>query len=156
MGSLKKFFIVFSLVLMTSFVARSSELRIHLKNGGDLSFILDTKPVITFEGESLIVQCEDASYSAYLYEILYYEYIEIATDIESYQKKEDNLIIIDGHILYSKFPNGSNVRVYSLDGMMLGSYKIDNGGYVDLNLTSLPKGIFILKTPLTSIKIANK
>ena len=48
------------------------------------------------------------------------------------------------------------MRVYTTDGRMAGSYRIADNGSADIDLTTLGKGLYIVKTPKTSIKILNQ
>jgi hypothetical protein len=51
---------------------------------------------------------------------------------------------------------GDTVTLYTADGKTLTSVEADSNGRASVSLSSLPKGIFILRTPTQSYKIINK
>lgn len=51
---------------------------------------------------------------------------------------------------------GAKITVYQIGGQVVKSIAADNEGKAELNLSNLPKGIFIIKTPTKSIKIINR
>ena len=82
--------------------------------------------------------------------------IEETTEVGIVQKNASKPTCVNGHVIFSQLKAGSKVYVYAVDGRQLRLYTADNMGFVDVNLTTLPKGIYILKNPDTEIKITNR
>ena len=61
-----------------------------------------------------------------------------------------------GHLYIANAKTGDVVRVYTTDGRMVGAYRISDNGNADIDLTTLGKGLYIVKMPKTSIKILNQ
>ena len=51
---------------------------------------------------------------------------------------------------------GDVVRIYRVNGTLVKAVKADAQGHAALELSQLPNGIFIIKTPTNSIKIINR
>lgn len=79
-----------------------------------------------------------------------------ATGVESAQENTSKTTCVNGHVLFSQLQTGSKVYVYAVDGRQISLYTADSMGIVDVDLTILPKGIYILKSPDTEIKITNR
>ena len=56
----------------------------------------------------------------------------------------------------SGLKEGANVGIYGLNGRLISAVRADAAGHVTLNLSSLPKGIYILRTPTRSFKFVNQ
>ena len=51
---------------------------------------------------------------------------------------------------------GARVAIYNLNGTQISSVTADGEGRVALDFSSLPKGVYILRTPTKSFKFMNK
>ena len=51
---------------------------------------------------------------------------------------------------------GAKVAIYNLNGTQISSVTADGEGRVALDFSSLPKGVYILRTPTKSFKFMNK
>ena len=78
------------------------------------------------------------------------------TGVESVQGNTSKTTCVNGHVIFSQLQTGSKVYVYAADGRQISLYTADSMGIVDVDLTILPKGIYILKSPDTEIKITNR
>lgn len=146
---------MFLLIPMSCFQLQAEEnLVFHLKNGEKTVIALDKKPVITFEKDNMVVTSEDSQYSVPMKNIASYDFSE-ATEVEQVLEKTGKPVFSNGHVVFSKLKVGSRVFVYAIDGKQLQCYTADSSGYVDVDLTTLSKGIYILKSPGTNIKITN-
>ena len=56
----------------------------------------------------------------------------------------------------SGLKEGANVGIYDLNGRLISAVRADAVGHATLNLSSLPKGIYILRTPTRSFKFVNQ
>jgi hypothetical protein len=131
---------------------------VHIKgaNKRTISITLEEKPIITFEGENLIVTTKNNRGSFPLEFVDYYEIAESTTSIEQPQSHPQKTVIANGHVVISQLADGSKVRVYTIDGKQVGNYTAGNTGQVDIDLKALPKGIFVISSPGISFKITNR
>lgn len=61
-----------------------------------------------------------------------------------------------GHVYMTNLKAGDSISIYDADGRLAGQQTVGSDGRVDVDLTTLTKGVYIVKTPATSIKIINK
>lgn len=148
--------VVLLLFLSCLWMQAQEVLVIHLQAGGDASFALAQQPVITLEGESMVVKGSQINYSVPISDVAYYHFAASGTDIQQPQMANNKPVISNGHVQFSGLAAGSRVCVYTIDGKQLGSYRADDSGCVDVDVTTLSKGIYVLKSPTTSIKITNR
>ena len=155
----------FSLAVLLMFlsclsVQADEVLVIHLKsnNAQQISYALANKPVITFEGDNILVY-DSKMYSTVsipLAQLAYYELTKSTTDIQQLQPESPKPVIANGHVVFSQLTAGSRVSVYAMDGKLIHNYTADSSGWVDVNLTTLPKGVYVINSPITNIKITNR
>jgi hypothetical protein len=121
-------------------------------------FALADSPIVTYEGNDLIVTCKDQTLTIGL-EGLKLGYGEMETS-------NINNIVVDGSeklrslfsfgvAQFEGLQPGTSVRVYSISGKCLDTVKADGNGRLVVSLNNLPKGIYIIYTPTRSFKIKN-
>ena len=66
-----------SLLLCLSFLSvyAKEDLVLHLKSGGQITFTLEENPVITFEGENMLVKSKTVNYSVPMGDIDSYDFV---------------------------------------------------------------------------------
>ena len=143
------------LLLMPCLSLQADDLVIHLKSGGKTTFALEGKPVITFEGENFLVRSETANFSIPISDIEFYDFT-VTAEVRQVKDATTSPVVANGHVLFSQLKVGSKVTVYAIDGRQFGSYVADGSGSVDVDLTLFPKGIYVLSSPDTNIKITNR
>lgn len=67
----------------------------------------------------------------------------------------DGYQLSEGHVFMSNVKAGETIAVYSADSRRVSVQRVAADGRVDIDLTSLPKGVYIVKSPTTSIKVLN-
>ena len=149
------------LLLTASLVAMADEcLVIHLKsgNGRQLIYALANEPVITFEGNNMLVfDTKMNSTSTFpLADIAYYELVNGSVDIQQVQSDDAKPVIAQGHVVFSQLSSGSKVSVYTVDGQLIRNYMADLSGNVDVNLTNFSKGVYVINSPFTTIIVTNR
>lgn len=159
---MKKRLLIFTVMLTAFLMAafagnESNTLIINQKSGGQIVLALEKKPVITFQGETLIITATgSSSYSISMADVQSYTFDDTSTGIASLKEDGNLPVIQNGHVIFQKMTQGQSVDVYSADGKMVSSVKVCENGSADLDLTTLPKGIIIIKSPYTQIKVNNK
>ena len=94
--------------------------------------------------------------SADLSQGLSYKFLsEDPTAIQEVLNKETSRLEL-GHVYIAHAKAGETVRVFTVDGKLVASQRINGEGTADIDLTTLGKGLYIVKSAKTSIKVMNK
>ena len=130
----------------------TANLIIKMKAGNETILSLDTNPVITFDGEYLMVSNNLTSFTFPLAEIEEYRVSE-ASGV-----REIRILpyLSDGEIIIKDLPQGTKAYIYSLDGKVIKNMETNNIGTVCLKLSDLPKGTYIISAGKTKFKLYNK
>ena len=144
-----KLLLVFISVATTMF---AESITIKQKSGNETILELTTNPIITFSGESMVVTNDFTTITFPLDDIDSY----VVGETSGIREVKDTPQFRDGHIVFKGFKEKSSTTVYSLDGKTIRKYAPDISGIIDINLRSLPKGVFVISTPNNKVKIINK
>lgn len=151
-------FLFTMLVLMVTASASAEGMQyvvFDLKDGTQTVIALQDKPVITCQGGELkVTVAGQEKVSAPLGDVAKYYFSE--TPLGIFDVTEEKPRIEMGHLYIANAKTGDVVRVYTTDGRMVGAYRIADNGNADIDLTTLGKGLYIVKMPKTSIKILNQ
>ena len=132
-------------------------------NGTTTEFALESFPVITIEGNNLVITHNGNQLTTALTGVQNYHFIEktVTTSISSVPsndpKNESNTPQFSfSNAEVSGLKAGARVAIYNLNGTQISSVTADGEGRVALDFSSLPKGVYILRTPTKSFKFMNK
>ena len=132
-------------------------------NGTTTEFALESFPVITIEGNNLVITHNGNQLTTALTGVQDYHFIEktVTTSISSVPsndpKNESNTPQFSfSNAEVSGLKAGARVAIYNLNGTQISSVTADGEERVALDLSSLPKGVYILRTPTKSFKFMNK
>ena len=156
---MKKLKFLFTMLVLMMTVSASAEgmqyVVFELKDGTQTVIALQEKPVITCQGGELkVTVAGQEKVSAPLGDVAKYYFSDTPSDI--FEMAEEKPRIEMGHLYIARAKAGDIVRVYTIDGRMAGTYRIAENGSADIDLTTLGKGLYIVKTSKTSIKILNQ
>lgn len=142
------------LLLLLSVVTTvcAESITIRQKSGNETILELSTNPVITFEGENMVVTNDFTTISIPLDDIDDYQVGAVSGIHETSATPQYR----DGHIVFTGIKENTSASVHTLDGKAIGGYAPDSSGILDINMGSLPKGAFIISTPNNKIKVINK
>ena len=131
---------------------------INLTDGTKAEIALADQPVITLSGGELkVTVAGEEKVSAALDDVVNYKFTTSPTSIQQIQVNErEQSRYAQGHVLISKAQAGATVRVFTADGRQVLSREADQNGFVDIDLTVLGKGLYIIKSTKASIKVINK
>lgn len=126
------------------------------KDGTVSQFALRDAPVVTYEGSNIVVSCGEQQFSADMAGITDIKFEETETDaIAPLQGAEPQVSFSFGKASFSGMKGGSVVRVYTIDGKAIMSAPADSDGNAHIDLGTLSRGIYIVRTPSQSYKIKN-
>lgn len=132
-------------------------------NGTKTEFALNSYPVITIEANDLVITCESKKLSTALTGVQDYHFTEkkVTTSISSVPANDPKGETPTPSFSFSNaevsgLKAGARVAIYNLNGTQISSVTADGEGRVTLDLSSLPKGVYILRTPTKSFKFMNK
>ena len=156
MKKLKFLFTLLVLLVTTSASAEGMKYVVFdLRDGTQTVIALQDKPIITCQsGELKVTVAGEEKVSASLGDVAKYYFSE--TPLSIFEMTEEKPRIEMGHLYVTRGKAGDAVRVYTTDGRMVGTYPITANGTTVIDLTTLGKGLFIVRTAKASIKILNQ
>ena len=132
-------------------------------NGTKTEFALESFPVITIEGNNLVITHNGNQLTTALTGVQDYHFIEkkVTTSISSVPsndpKNESNTPQFSfSNAEVSGLKAGARVAIYNLNATQISSVTADGEGRVALDLSSLTKCVYIILTPTKSFKFMNK
>lgn len=152
---MKKSVILFLLMLLSQVCLAEDELTVFHKDGNKTVFALSTTPVITFSGEDMMVKSNILEITIPIEYVDYYTVNSSETGIENINKSDGFELDNESVNLTGLNPN-EVVRVVSLNGIVLQTHLADSQGTAKINLSSLTKGCYIIKSKSNSFKILKK
>lgn len=147
------------LVMLVATGAKAENVKyLVLNSGGEETVIaLADEPVMTINESTLKVTVAGVEeFSADLSEGLTYSFSETAPTAIQAVLNEESSRLLQGHVYIANAHEGETVRVFTIDGKLVASQRISSEGTADIDLTALGKGLYIVKSSKTSIKIMNK
>jgi hypothetical protein len=130
----------------------STNLVIKQKAGNETILSLDSKPIITFEGEYMIVKNDFATISFPIADVDQYS-VSTSTDVKEIHSQPR---LLNGQVTINDLPKGSKAYIHSIDGKVIREFDANGLGTVTFNLRDLPKGTYIISAPNTRFKMSNK
>ena len=130
-------------------------------NGGFVTFPLEERPRIVSDYEMQTVKCitskQEVSFS--MGEVHKYTLHANPDDLLSVEKVTDPEGSFHRDVNsfgFENFEPGSRVSVYTINGMMLDSYEIDNDGRLTISTTGWGAGVYLIKTESVTYKVIKK
>lgn len=131
---------------------------IQQDDGTESRFALKEYPEITFNGDALIVESAERNLEIAIVDVLSYSFEtaqeSLPTAVEAV--RQDAPAISFAGAEFRGLASGAAVTAWSLNGQMLTTIKATADGIAKIDLSALPKGVIILRTPGKTIKIINK
>ena len=150
-----KFYLMLLVMLMATSAKADNVKYLVLNSGGEETVIaLADEPVMTIEESILkVTVAGEEKLSADLSQGLSYKFLaEDPTAIQEVLNKETSRLEL-GHVYIAHAKAGETVRVFTVDGKLVASQRINGEGTADIDLTTLGKGLYIVKSAKTSIKV---
>ena len=157
MKKLKFYLMLLVVVMATSAKADSVKYLVFNSGGEETVIALADEPVITInEGVLKVTVAGEEKLSADLSEGLSYSFSETAPTAIQEILTEESSRLEQGHVYFAHAREGETVRVFTVDGRLVASQRVSGEGIADIDLTTLGKGLYIVKSARTSIKVVNK
>ena len=141
------------LVYTQSSFASDATITIRQKGGNETVLELSTKPIITFEGENMVVTNEFTRVVIPMDDIKEYIVSEAATGISVISATPQ---FENGRIRLTDLPKGLPICIHTIDGKLVSKQYADDSGKASIDLTSLPKSVCVISVQNRKIKIINK
>lgn len=157
MKKLKFYLMLLVVVMATSAKADSVKYLVFNSGGEETVIALADEPVITInEGVLKVTVAGEEKLSADLSDGLSYSFSETAPTAIQEILTEESSRLEQGHVYFAHAREGETVRVFTVDGRLVASQRVSGEGIADIDLTTLGKGLYIVKSARTSIKVVNK
>ena len=145
-------FAITALILGLSAMAAPDRVRVNLTSGETLEISFTDQPEITFLADGIKVT--STSSEPVTYEFDEVEYIDFA-ETSDVEKVETSAILIANYpssIEFSNVPEGSGVKLFSLDGRLLYSAKATGTAVIEKN--RYPHGVYVIVVGNSSFKVS--
>lgn len=121
--------------------------------GNPVEIVLAEHPVITYTDNTLHIQTAKETIDVPVNQLSGVAFSETSgiKSIEDHQFQ-----IGDGSICFQQLPKGSRVCIFAANGIEVMSAIVNDYGQTIINISDLPKGIFVVKSATQSFKITNK
>ena len=147
-------------MLMLGLAATAQNARFLIVTQNDDSqagFALSEQPVVTCTDGVLKVTSPTQTLEVELANVKNYAFAETFMPTAIEQIKDDTKPVIQaGMAQFENLKPGTIINIYTIDGRNAGRAVANDNGSVNVDLTSLGSGIFILATPNASYKILNR
>ena len=147
-----KFKLLLWLLVSSALTVCAESITIRHKGGNETVMELESHPVITFSGENMTVTNDYTTLMIPIGDIEGY----VVNNTSGIHQITDGPRYADRHILYNHMKEGASASVCTIDGKIVSQQKANAAGIIDIDLSSLPKGIYIIKSPMGNIKVINK
>lgn len=128
---------------------------VNTKDGTMTTFALADEPKVLCKAGKLEIVSKGTTFSLRLADVNNYAFSKESTGIIEVEK-EGNLRMDNGRVVIDGLRAGGLVFVYTQDGRLVKDFKADTDGTAIVDLSDLSKGIVILHSNKTDIKIVNR
>lgn len=128
--------------------------------GTEYAFALEDQPVITFSAGNIVVVASGDTLSTALAGIDNYKVStrKVSTGIMKLPQAANGgePVLSLSNAAVSGLKAGDRVSIYNVNGMLLSETVADNSGNASLDMSSLTRGVYILRAPGKSFKFVKK
>lgn len=124
----------------------------HCKSGGNVTFMLDERPVVTFSGGDVVISAHGSVLRYAASDVTGFTYENIIDGVSD-AKRLGLLFCIDGSSLKAaNLTPQTKVSVYAADGSEVYAAEVDNGGCVAIPLGDKPS-VYIVRASGVAFKV---
>ena len=128
---------------------------VNSKDGTKTTFALADEPKISFVDGELSIVSNSKKFAMNIANVRNYTFAEESTGIGKVIKN-GNVKVENGCVIFSGMTAGSKVSAYTQDGRLIKECTANANGTAFIDLSILPKGIVILHSSKTNIKVLNR
>ena len=152
---MKKTVLLLALLVQSSLLLAQGSPAITIKQRGGNETILElsSNPVITFEGEEMVVTNDFTRIQIPLGDIEEYMVNNIASGVKKVLVEHQ---FQNGRVFFSRIPKGTPISVYSADGRLVTRKVVGETNNSEVYVGDLPNGIYIISVLDKSVKIINR
>lgn len=148
--------ILFSFLFATLYASAqgANAMVLHFASGGEVTCLLDEQPLVTFEGDELVLTTHMNVVRYQAKDVVKFTYVTLrATDVSS-TSTVGTKFFFDGDVLRARnLEPQSMVAVYTVDGSQVASAMTDKNGNVSLALPRQSGVVFAVKNSVANFKI---
>lgn len=148
--------LLLSFLSVNTMASKVDYLVVDLTDGSQTVVALADQPTITSQGGELkVMVAGETKVSAALGDVKMYSFsADMPSSIKNIISESSRLE--QGHVYFTKAQAGETVAVYKSNGHLVKQVRISDDGSADIDLSTLPKGLYIVKSKKSSIKVINK
>ena len=128
---------------------------VNSKDGTQTNFALTEEPKFSFSNGELCIVSSTKTFSINLADVQNFAFLEESTKIDEVIKG-GSVKMENGFIVFSGLVPESKISIYMQDGKLMKESKAEANGSAVIDMSGLPKGILILQSNKTNIKIINR
>lgn len=153
----KLLLLLFLSVTVPSIAEEATSLIVHSKDGSSVAYALSEYPKVTFEDSYLLIKSTNIDVSYPLSDMwkFTFEPVDIETAINAVSADKSSFSYADGAIVLSGLNGKSFLQVYTIDGVLRHSEKINTSTFI-YPFSELPSGIYIINVNGKTFKISKK
>ena len=153
---MKKIFLLICFLICVFKVSaeNNNALVLHMANGKQVTYLLDELPVVTFNGEELVITTHLNMVSYEARDVTKFTYSYIDPSIVLGFKNANTMFKFDGDVLYAyNLQPLSTVSIYNLDGILVTSANTGKGGNISISLPQVSGSVYVVKTSVANFKL---
>ena len=151
--------LLFLLLLAGGYSTASAQwkgLTVQQADGTTITIALTEHPTIYFEGNAIVIRTNSGGeYNLSPNQEFKVNFSETISGIETLLKERKFSMKGDCLVLSGQ-KAGESIRIYTIGGHLTTETRTDSDGHAVVDLSALPKGIYLIKTPSITQKIMKK
>ncbi|MBO7067521.1 MAG: T9SS type A sorting domain-containing protein [Bacteroidaceae bacterium] len=141
------FLLLFLLTATMTWADTQQKLIVWMKNGQKVEFNLAEEPETTFEDGKLVIKTTKTTVYYLLENVLRYTYDGDITDVVGPKLRPNEIRFMQStdQMAFDGLADGTQLEIYSLDGMKLGTMQAKGGVRTTVSFSNRPAGTYIVK-----------
>lgn len=142
----------------SSFVQAANVQFMQLKVKGNIVIVaLSEHPNITYADNTMHIATKDNDIDVAVADISFFGFSETDQPMQGIKLPQAaKPKFVSGQLLFTQLMPDSAVEVYAVDGRKVAALSANDDGVAIVDLSSKPKGTYIIKTATQTIKVTNK
>lgn len=146
-------FAVFAAFQFAQAAYTNDDLIIETKDGKQVSYRLNTRPVVTFEATDLVLTSSDVQVKYPVSDVKELRFASEVTAINGTKVGNIAFSVNGNEITASGLKGGESLEVYGIDGKAIATASVGADGTAAVNISALGSGIYVVKAGNKSYKV---